>query len=291
MSSFNNKKGGAGRSSFAIAMASPMALWQLCFFAAAFLFLVVMSFWRVEDYQLLADMTGQNWRKMFSTSFFWSAYRYTFLMSVTCAAVATVFALPLSYWMAFVLSKRAQLVAAALLITPFFTSYVIKIYAWRLILTEEGVLNAALGLFGVGPIEILNTAGATVVGVLTLSFPLVALLQYFSLANVDRVLIEAAQNLGCRPFSVVFRIIIPSAKTGIALAAVLTFILAFGDFISSSFLGGNKPPTMSNLMIDAVKSGNNYPRAAVIAITMVVTLCLAAISVLSYVYGISGRKK
>jgi len=271
-------------------MASPMALWQLAFFAAAFVFLAVMSFWQVRDFQLVAEFTTRNWDKLFHTSYFWAAYRYTFFLAVICAVSASILAFPLSYWMAFALPKRAQVIAVGLLITPFFTSYVVKVYSWRLILTDEGIINAALRALGIGTLTLLNTTFATVIGVLTLSFPLVVLLQFFSLANVDRNLIEAAQNLGCKPLGVVFRIVIPSAKTGIALAAVFTFILAFGDFISPSFLGGNKPPTMSNLMVDAVKSGNNYPRAAVIAITMVVTLCIAALGVLGYVYG-GGRKK
>lgn len=261
-----------------------MPAWQLAFFAAAFAFLAVMSFWQIRDFQLVAEFTTRNWIKLYQTSYFWSAFGYTLWMAIVAAVAASLIAFPLAYWMAFILTKRVRIVALGLLITPFFTSYVVKVYSWRLLLTGEGIVNALLNGIGLPSLPMLNTTFATVVGVLTLSFPLVVLLQYFSLSNVDRTLVEAAYNLGCRPLSVIFRIVVPSAKTGIALAAVFTFILGFGDFISPSFLGGNKPPTMSNLLVDAVKSGNNYPRAAVIAVTMVVTLSVAALATLGYVY-------
>ncbi len=89
-------------------------------------------------------------------------------------------------------------------------------------------------------------------------------------------LVEAAHNLGCRRARTIFAVVLPAAKTGIVLAATFAFILSFGDFVSPSFLGGNKPPTMSILMVDAVRSGSQWPRAAVVALTMVATLLVVA---------------
>ena len=97
-------------------------------------------------------------------------------------------------------------------------------------------------------------------------------LQLISLSNVDRNLIEAAHNLGCGRLRTVFSVIIPLAKIGIIIAALFCFILSFGDFVSPYYLGGSKPPTLSILIIDTTKSGQQWPRAAVIAVTMIVTL-------------------
>ena len=118
----------------------------------------------------------------------------------------------------------------------------------------------------------LNSFFGTLVGYLTLCLPLAVVLQLISLSNVDRNLIEAAHNLGCGRLRTVFSVIIPLAKVGIIVAAAFTFILSFGDFVSPYYLGGSKPPTLSILIIDTTKSGQQWPRAAVIAITMIVTL-------------------
>ena len=130
----------------------------------------------------------------------------------------------------------------------------------------------------------LNTPVGTLVGYLTLCLPLAVVLQLISLANVDRNLVEAAHNLGCGRLRTVFSVIIPLAKVGIIIAAVFTFILSFGDFVSPYYLGGSKPPTLSILIIDTTKSGQQWPRAAVVAITMIVTLLCVAFAAVTTAY-------
>jgi ABC-type spermidine/putrescine transport system permease subunit I len=117
--------------------------------------------------------------------------------------------------------------------------------------------------------------------------PLAVVLQLISLANVDRNLIEAAHNLGCGRLKTVFLVIVPLAKIGIILGAVFTFILSFGDFVSPYYLGGSKPPTLSILIIDTTKSGQQWPRAAVVAVTMIITLLAIMFASVSAAY----RKK
>jgi spermidine/putrescine transport system permease protein len=85
---------------------------------------------------------------------------------------------------------------------------------------------------------------------------------------VDRTLIEAAHNLRCGGLRTVFQVVIPAAKTGLVLAATFAFILAYGDYVSPSLLGGSKPPTLSILIVDVVKSGANWPQASVVAVMM-----------------------
>ena len=131
----------------------------------------------------------------------------------------------------------------------------------------------------------LNTLFGTVIGYLTLCLPLAILLQLFSLANVDRNLIEAAHNLGCGRLKTVFLVIVPSARVGLILAATFVFILSFGDFVSPVSLGGSKPPTLSILIVDTVKQGNHWPRAAVVAVTMVITLVAFAFAAFYFAYG------
>ncbi|TXH33546.1 MAG: ABC transporter permease [Rhodospirillaceae bacterium] len=275
---------------FALAMALPMAVWQCVFFVAALAFLAVMAFWSVQNFRVVPDFTFANWVKMFSAGYFQQTYLRTFGYGAMAAAISSVLAFPCAYGIAFKLPRQAQRLVVACLIIPYFTSYLVRTFAWKILLTDNGVINAVLGWVGLGPFSMMSNLFAVMIGYLTLIFPIVILLQYFSLANIDRRLIEAAHNLRCGAFSTVFRVVIPSAKIGLILAATFAFILSFGDFVSPSFLGNNKPPTLSILMVDAVKSGSQWPRAAVVALSMIATLVAVAFLAMSTAYSREGRR-
>ena len=270
---------------YALFWGLPLALWQGMFFLAPLAFLVVMTFWSVKNFRLEPDFDTVNWVKMWSKGYVVDTYLRTLGYAVLAAVVCSVLAFPAAYALAFKVSPAIRRLGMFLLITPFFTSYVVRVYSWQAVISDNGILNTVFNFLGFGPVEMLNTLFGTVVGYMTLCLPLVILLQLFSLANVDRSLIEAAHNLGCGRIRTIFLVIIPSAKVGLILAATFTFILCFGDFVSPTSLGGSKPPTLSILIVDTVKQGNHWPRAAVVAVTMVVTLIVVAFTALYFAYG------
>jgi spermidine/putrescine transport system permease protein len=276
---------------FALALVLPMPVWQVLFFVAPLAFLVVMSFWTVENFRLTPDLSLASWTKVYGTGYFREAYLRTVGYGALAALLSSIIAFPCAYAIAFKLSPLARRLIVCSLIIPYFTNYLVRSYSWKILLTEYGVFNTVLGWIGLGPFSMTSNLFAVMVGYLTLTLPIVILLQYFSLANIDRTLIEAAQNLGCRRVATVFLVIVPAARIGFILAATFAFILAFGDFVSPSFLGNNKPPTLSVLMVDAVRSGSNWPRASVIALTMVLTLLVVAFSALTAAYGSPRRSQ
>ena len=249
-------------------------IWQAAFFLAALVFLVLMSFWIVENFRLTQTYTGANWTELLSSGLFHQVYVRTFVYAIVAAVAATVLGFPFAYALAYKVSPGARRLAIMLLITPFFTSYVVRSYSWQLILAEDGLINKALGEIGIGPIHMLGTPFATLVGYLTLFFPLVTLLILLSLVNVDRALVEAANNLGAGRVRSVFKVIIPSAKIGIVFAFSFAFILAFGDFVAPTLLGSSNAVTLSILLNSKIKSGADFPEAATVAIVMVVTLVI-----------------
>jgi spermidine/putrescine transport system permease protein len=198
--------------------------------------------------------------------------------------LSSVIAFPASFGLAFKLSDTARRWAIFLLVIPFFTSYLVSIYTWQVVLAGGGAINAAFSWIGLGPYTMLNTPVGTIIGYLTLALPLVIILQTISLASIDKTLIEAAHNLGCGRFRTVYAVIIPAAKVGLIVAALFCFILSFGDFVSPYYLGGSKPPTLSIMIIDSTKSGQQWPRAAVIAVVMILTLLTVAFSALGIAY-------
>jgi spermidine/putrescine transport system permease protein len=277
-------------SPFGLVWGLPMLVWQLAFFLAPLLFLVVMSFWLVANFRLTPGFSLYNWAKLLSAGYFWDIYLRTFLYGLLAAGVASLLGFPCAYLLAFHSRFNTRWLAVFLLITPFFTSYLVRTYTWKVILTGNGIVNAVFGFVGLGPFAMVNNLFGTLVGYLTLVLPLVILLQVFSLAYVDRNLIEAAHNLGCGALRTVFQVIVPSARVGLVLAATFAFILAFGDYVSPTLLGGSKPPTLSILIVDVVKSGANWPEASVVAVVMAVTLLAVSFVALGFAYAKPGRR-
>ncbi|WP_211110253.1 ABC transporter permease [Acuticoccus mangrovi] len=275
---------------FPAAFILPPLVWQASFFITPLVFLVWMSFWRVKNFRLTRDFVTANWERIYNAGFFYDAYVHTFTLATVNALVVSVLAFPAAYFLAFRAGPKVRQLAIVFLVTPFFTSYLVRIYSLQIILAEHGIINSALGLVGLGPITMLSTSFATVVGFLTLTLPLVILVQLLALSQVDKRLMEAASNLGVPPFEAVFKVVIPSAKVGLIMAGTFGFLLSFGDYVSPLFLGGSKPPTLSILIADQVKSGNNWPRASVVAVTMVVTLVAVLLLMTSLAYAKRGKK-
>ena len=206
---------------YGLTFALPMVVWQLVFFVFPLLFLVALTFWLVKNYRMEPGFDSVNWVKMYTRGYFWDAYGFTFLVALVSTAVTSLLAFPAAYALAFNVSAAARRWAVFFLIIPFFTSYLVRAYSWQIFLGDEGIINGLLALVGLGPFPMLNTPFGTVVGYLTLTLPLVVVLQLFSLAAVDRSLVEAAWNLGCGRMRTIFTVIIPLAKIGLIIAATV----------------------------------------------------------------------
>jgi spermidine/putrescine transport system permease protein len=273
---------------YALVWRLPLLLWQGAFFVIPLMFMAAMSFWLVRNYRMEAAFVFDNWQKMLGRGAFWDAYWLTLGRALLAGVIASLIAFPAALFLSFRLSEGARRFALLCLIVPFFTSFLVRAYAWQVILAESGPVNAMLGGVGLGPYTMLNSGFGAMVGYMTLVLPLVVIFQTWSLAAIDKSLIEAAGNLGASPVRTLIRVIIPAAKTGLVLGALFAFIMTFGDFVSPFYLGGSKPPTLTILIIDTTKSGQQWPRAAVVAITMIVTLFAVATAALRAAYG--GRK-
>lgn len=274
---------------FAFFLGAPTFIWQIVFFLLPLAFLVVMTFWSVRNFRLQPDFTLANWQMILNAGFFQRAYVYTFSLSVLAAVLAAVLAFPVAYLISFRASPAVQRLLVGLLVIPFFTSLPVRIYSMQIVFSPSGIVNSLLTGLGLSPVTVLNTATGTMVGYLTLTTPLVILLQVFALNGVDRQLIEAAHNLRCGKLMTVFSIVIPAARVGLVVSMAFAFVLAFGDYISPQFLGGSNPPTLSILMADQVKSGNHWPRASVVAVIMIATLMVVMGTLMKFAYGRSSK--
>ncbi|MBC7956486.1 MAG: ABC transporter permease [Cytophagales bacterium] len=257
-----------------LALGVPVVAWQALFFAAPLLFLIVITFWQVKSFRLEPAFVLDNWSRVLGSGTFVQALLHTLAVAATTTVLAVVLAFPAAYTIALRLPPRARDLAVAMLVLPVFSSYMLRIYAWQIVLSPEGMINSALQWVGVGPLPMLGGAFSLQIGLLTLTLPIAVLILTFALSGVDGTLIEAAENMGYRRSRVIAHVLIPAVRPALILAATTSFLLAFGDYVSPLFMTGSRPPTLSILIVDTVKSGSQWPRASVIGVAMLAVLAL-----------------
>ena len=137
-----------GRKVFSVFWGAPLLVWQGAFFFAPFAFLVVLTFWSVRSFRVQPDATLKNWIRILTTDYVWSAYLRSVALSAACSLITTAAAFPFAYYVAFRLSMRARVFATCLLIVPFFTSYLVRVYTWRTMLGQHGAVNNLFAWIG-----------------------------------------------------------------------------------------------------------------------------------------------
>ena len=272
------------RTLYFFAWTAPLPVWLTVFFLGPVLLLFWLSFWDVRNFSLIPGFYLKSWVKVLTADYFWAAYFRTIQLAFLAAVLSSIIALPCALSATFFFSLRARLMFLALTVLPFFTSFVVRIYSWQIYLVENGVFNKFLGLFGIPTESLLNSKFAILIGYVTLTLPIVIVIQSVSLLSMNKTLINAGYNLGCGPARILTSVILPSAKPGIVIGFLFAFIFSFGDFVSPTYLGGGKFITLSILIADTVKSGQQWPRAAVVAVVMILTLLATAVAGVLFAY-------
>ena len=262
-----------------VVLGVPVVLWQFAFFLLPLVFLVVITFWKVKSFRLEPAFDFGNWEKVLTSTPFQRALVYTFEVAAITTVLAMLLAFPAAHTIALRLSEKARARWIAFLIIPIFSSYILKVYAWQVVLSPGGIVNVGLGWLGLPAVDLLGGAFSLYVGLLTLTLPVVTLILVFSMMGLDRTLLEAARNLGASGWQVLGQVTLPAIKSGLGLAGVTAFLMSFGDYASPVFLTGSNPPTLSILIVDTVKSGSQWPRASVVGVSMLAILILAFVLV------------
>jgi spermidine/putrescine transport system permease protein len=206
------------------------------------------------------------------------------LRSLWLAVFTTILCLligyPVAYFIAVVAPPRRKNLLLALAVIPFWTSFLIRIAAWRLILQDQGLINLTLLNLHLihAPIQMLDTSFAVMIGLIYGELPFMILPIYASLEKLDRTLLEASGDLGAGPTATFFRVTVPLTMPGILAGIVLVFIPGIGQFIVSDMLGGARTSLIGNMIQDQFTSGRNKPLGAAMALelTVMVLAILAA---------------
>ena len=209
-------------------------------------------------------------------------YSNIFVRSIWLAAIATVICLIIAYPAAFILatmSKKHQSTMIMIVMLPMWMNFLLRTYAWMTLLGNNGIINSALGLIGLGPYKLLNTQGAVVLGMVYNYLPYMILPLYAVIVKIDKMLLEAAQDLGANSRKVLFKVVFPLSLPGVMSGITMVFVPAISTFIISRMLGGG-----SNLLIgDLIEMqflGNSYnPNlgAGISLVLMVIVLLIMTI--------------
>jgi spermidine/putrescine transport system permease protein len=266
---------------------APAVLYYAVFFALPLAFLLWIGFWRVENYQSIPDFSFENYREigesLFARSRYGLAMLQSFWVAATTAAVATAFAYLIALALAFAVPERWQRLALLFAIAPFWSSYVLRLYSWQTILSKNGLLNSLLGALGLDAlrIDVIYTQMATRVGLVHFLTPVLVVILYIAVANIDRTLIEAARELGATRWQAFRRVILPLSRFGLISSASFAVIICLGDALSGALLGGGagrsllgKLPLYANMLMTDYASSTNLPRTSALATILVVTMIL-----------------
>jgi putrescine transport system permease protein len=204
-------------------------------------------------------------------------YFQTYVSSVKFAAITTVICLLLAYPFAYFLArspadKRPALLMLVML--PFWTSFLLRVYAWKMLLADAGVFNnmaIAMGLVA-EPLKMMNTPFSMVLGMVYTYLPFMILPLYANLVKMDLHLLEAAMDLGATPLQAFWRITVPLSRSGIAAGSMLVFIPCVGEFVIPELLGGPQTLMIGRVLWDEFFSNNDWPMAATVAVVMVLLI-------------------
>ncbi|HEV7259739.1 MAG TPA: ABC transporter permease subunit [Bosea sp. (in: a-proteobacteria)] len=265
-------------------------LWLLLFFLAPFAIVLRMALSdadqalppyapHFEGLAKLGEFLGQldleNFRLLADDELYWQSY----LQSLRIAALTTLIALAIGYPLAYAMAaapRRWGPILLLLVVLPFWTSFLIRVYAWIGILRPEGLLDMALGAFGLAnePLRLLNTEAAVLIGMVYSYLPFMVLPLFATLEKLDRSLLEAAADLGATPVRAFLTVTLPLSLPGILAGSALVFIPSVGEFVIPDLLGGPDTVMIGKVLWNEFFSNRDWPLASAVAIVLLIVLVL-----------------
>ncbi len=244
----------------------PGTVWLVLFFTIPIGSVLLFSFYSFEDGVMIRDFTFENYERALGTE----VYRKVLFKSLTYGVYVTVICLVVGYPVAYFLARANRRVRGLLfiaLIIPFWTSIVIRTFAWKILLGANGFVNFVLRDFGVIdlPIKFLYTQEAVIVGLTHVFLPFMILPLYAVLEKIDPAHEEAAMDLGANRFRTFMRVTLPLSLPGISTGCLLVFLLTIGSFLTPDILGGPSELMISNIIRDEYYVTFNWPFGGTLA--------------------------
>ena len=252
------------------------AAWFVLIYLLALVILFVSAFWRTDEFTgaLVRDWNLDNFRTIFENP----TYRTIALRTIGIAAAVTItdalLALPFAYFAARLAPKRLQSALFVIVLVPLWTSYLVRVYAWRLILAKDGILNWALDQLGLGSLEVAYSNWAMWIVFSYIWLPFMILPVWLAFERVPDSYLEASADLGARGWTTFRRVTLPLVTPGLVAGSIFTFSLTLGDYITPTLVGGAGSDFIGNVVYRNVGIANNVPFAAAYATIPLVVMGL-----------------
>ena len=263
----------------ALLTVGPVTLWLLAFIAVPLLYILIMGFCSTDQfYNVVYSFTLDNFEAMIDPE-----YLKIYGQSIVIALVTTVVCLGLAYPFSYLISRTfrsKKTILYMLIIIPFWTNSLIRIYGWRTFLSASGQLNSFLMAIGLAsePVQFLYNQACTIFGMVYEMFPFMVLPLYAAIEKLDESQIEASFDLGANMITTLFRVVVPQTMSGIFSGCIMVFIPSLGAFYISDILGGGNADVIGNLIQRQFQSANDWPLGAALSILLIaITLALVKI--------------
>lgn len=280
---------GPGRRRLVTALlVGPAAAWLFAFLVLPFIAIAVFSLGeRAPEGGYRAAFTFAQYANLGSRA---AAFLNTVVLAPLGAAACLLIAYPVAYYLAVRAPPRLRLILVSLVVVPFWTSLLVRTYAWMYILGSRG-LPSLLELVGIEDARILNTPGAVLLGIVYGYLPLMILPIFVSLEKLDRRLLEASADLGATPASTFLGVTLPLSLPGVMTGTALVTILLLGEYLIPQMLGGGKVFFIGNALVDLFLQSRNWPFGSAIAVTLVVVVVIVLLVALRIGGRVAGTRQ
>ena len=254
-----------------VALLAPTSMWFLFMLILPLIVILVFSFGERSAFGgYSGGFTLEQYANLPSRL---KAFQNTMIIAPAGTLLSLIVAYPLAYFLAVRVSRQYKLILLVLVIVPFWTSLLVRTYAWIFILGGRGI-PTLLEFIGIEGVRLINTQGAVLVGIVYGYLPLMVFPIFVSLEKLDKTLLEASSDLGGSPFKTFMQITLPLSMPGIATGSMLVFILLMGEFLIPAFLGGGKVFFIGNALVDLFLQSRNWPFGAAVSVTLVVIMLI-----------------
>jgi spermidine/putrescine transport system permease protein len=258
---------------------APMIAWLVAFLVLPYLFIFIQSFLQTNEFgKVQYSITADSYIKIFTSKLYYGTLLKTLMMSCFVAVLCVIVSLPLCYFIAFkVQSPSRKTLLYTLIVLPFWVSYIVRAYSWKIILGQFGILNGFLmytGLISEPLSFILYSDFATIVCLVYIFTPFVAIPIYTAFEQIPKSLVEAAKDLGAGSWTTFGRVIVPLALPGIISGATFALVLTMGDFLAPVLLGGPNTLFISNIVQNLFGTSNDKPLGSALGIVILALILL-----------------
>ena len=259
---------------------TPPLLYALAMLAVPLLTILAYSFFKDGYQTIIREFTLENYRAVWADPIFRTLMLRSLFVAGLVTVVTVLLAFPVAYFLSFVVRPERKSLWLFLITIPFWTSYLIRVFLWKVILGYNGVINSGLKSLGIieQPLSfLLYNTGSIVVTLAHAYAPFAILPIYVALEKIDRSLLEAGRDLGESRAMTFWRVTLPLAMPGVLAAVLIVFIPTIGDYVTPTIIGGGKIPMVANLIQAQMLDIDNKPLGSAIAITAMLIVTLLAL--------------